>query len=147
MALETQLQTPTVTGASTSGTTQTTSGLVITPATADAAIVTNFQITGITGGTLFLANGTTQVTDGEFITVAQGAAGLKFTPSTGSTGGSFTVQESTSASAVGLGGTTATATISVTLHEANGHRHFDDGKHPNQFGPGHHAQLAGRGRQ
>ena len=75
-ALETQLQMPTVTNASTTENTQTTSGLVVTPAAADAAVVTNFQITGITGGTLFLNNGTTPITNGEFITVAQGEAGL-----------------------------------------------------------------------
>ena len=115
-ALETQLQTPTVTNASTTENTQTTSGLVITPAAADAAVVTNFQITGITGGTLFLNDGTTPITNGEFITVAQGAAGLKFTPTTGSlASGSFTAQESTSAAVGGLGGTTATATITVAL--------------------------------
>jgi hypothetical protein len=116
-AFETQLQTPTVTNATTSINTQTTSGLVITPSGADAAVVTNFQITGITGGTLFQSNGTTPITDGEFITVAQGAAGLKFTPTTGSTAtGSFTIQGSTDAGPSGLSGTTATATIAVTIH-------------------------------
>ena len=94
-ALETQLQTPTVTNASTTENTLTTSGLVITPS-ADADVVTNFQITGITGGTLYLHNGTTPIANGAFITVAQGAAGLKFTPTTGSlASGSFNVQEST----------------------------------------------------
>ena len=114
------LHTPTVTNATTTENTQTTSGLVITPNAADTAFVTNFQITGITGGTLFLNDGTTAITNGTFITVAQGAAGLKFTPTTGSTAsGSFTVQESINATAGGLGGTTATATITVnvpTLH-------------------------------
>ncbi len=114
------LNTPGVTGATTTENTQTTSGLVITPNVADTAFVTNFQITGITGGTLFLNNGTTAITNGTFITVAQGALGLKFTPTTGSTAsGSFTVQESINATAGGLGGTTATATITVnapTLH-------------------------------
>jgi hypothetical protein len=115
-ALEAQLHMATVTGATTTENTQTTSGLVITPAAADAAAVTNFQITGITGGTLFQADGTTPIANGDFITVAQGAAGLKFTPTTGSlTGGSFTVQESTSAAVGGLGGSTATATITVSL--------------------------------
>ena len=102
------LHTPTVTNATTIENTQTTSGLVITPNAADTAFVTNFQITGITGGTLFLNDGTTAITNGTFITVAQGAAGLKFTPTTGSTtSGSFTVQESINATTGGLGGTTA----------------------------------------
>jgi hypothetical protein len=115
-ALETQLQTPVVTNATTTENTQTTTGLVITPATADAAIVTNFQITGITGGTLFQSDGTTAIANGDFITVAQGAAGLKFTPTTGSLApGAFVVQESTSGTTLGLGGTTATAAITVTL--------------------------------
>ena len=52
--------------------TQTTSGLVVTPNAADAAFVTNFQITNITGGSLYLNDGVTQVTNSEFITVAQG---------------------------------------------------------------------------
>jgi len=114
-AVETQLQAPVVTNATTSGTTQTTSGLVIAPAAADTGTVVDFQITGITGGTLFQHDGTTQITNDEFITLAQGAAGLKFTPSAGSTGGSFMVQESTSASTSGLGATAATATISLAL--------------------------------
>ena len=110
------LNQPSVTNATTTDNTQTTSGLVITPNAADTAFVTNFQITNITGGTLYLNNGVTQVTNGEFITVAQGAAGLKFTPTSNSlTSGSFTVQESTSATTAGLGGPTATATITVNL--------------------------------
>jgi hypothetical protein len=114
IAVNLVLNQPSVTDATTTDNTQTTSGLVMTPNSADTAFVTNFQITNITGGTLYLNNGTTQVTDNEFITVAQGAAGLKFTPATNSlASGSFTVQESTSATTTGLGGPTATATITV----------------------------------
>jgi hypothetical protein len=116
------LQQPSVTNATTTDNTQTTSGLVVTPNAADAAFVTNFQITNITGGTLFKNDGTTVINNGDFITVAEGAAGLKFTPATNSlASGSFTVQESTSATTAGLGGpTTATATITVNLllHQA-----------------------------
>ena len=105
---------PNVTGATTGEDTQTASGLVITPGAVDTSLVTNFQITGITGGSLFLNNGTTPVADGEFITLAQGAAGLTFTPTAGSlTNGSFTVQDSTAANASGLLGLGATATITV----------------------------------
>ena len=110
------LNQPTVTNATTSDNTQTTSGLVITPNAADTAFVTYFQITNITGGTLYQNDGVTAIANGAFITAAQAAAGLKFTPTANSTAsGSFTVQESTSASTGGLGGSTATATITVNL--------------------------------
>ena len=46
--------------------------------------------------------------NGQFITVAQGAAGLKFTPTTGSqANGTFTIQESTTAGTTGLISATA----------------------------------------
>src|SRR5262245_45556716 len=81
---------------------------------ADGGEETHFKVTVITNGTLFLNDGTTLVTDGSFITVAQGNAGLKFTPSADFFGtGSFQVRSSTSASDAGLGGGTATATITV----------------------------------
>jgi hypothetical protein len=115
-AVETQFSMASVTSASTTENTQTTAGLVITPAAADAASVTNFQITGISGGTLYQNDGTTPIANGDFITVAQGAAGLKFTPTTGSlAAGAFTAQESASGNVGGLSGTTATAAITVTL--------------------------------
>ena len=99
------LNQPSVTNTTTVENTQSTTGLVITPNSLDTAFVTNFQITNITGGTLYLNDGVTQITDGEFITVAQGQAGLKFTPATNSlTAGNFTVQESTTADDTGLGG-------------------------------------------
>jgi CSLREA domain-containing protein len=103
--------TPSVSNATTSANTQTTSGLVISRNPADGPEVTHFKITGITGGTLFKNNGTTQINNGDFITFAEGNAGLKFTP--GTSNGSFTVQASVSASDAGLGGGTATATITV----------------------------------
>ena len=69
--------------------------LVVTPNALDVAIITNFQITGITDGTLYSNDGVTPVTNGEFISVAAGAAGLKFTPSAGpSAAGSFSAQQS-----------------------------------------------------
>jgi parallel beta-helix repeat protein len=106
--------TPNVTNASTMADTQTTSGLVITGNILDGAEVTHFKITGITGGTLYQADGATPIANDEFITVAQGNAGLKFTPDAGSTAdGSFQVQGSTSPSNGGLGGGVSTATISV----------------------------------
>ena len=106
---------PSVTDATTTENKQTISGLVITPGPHDTSAA-YFQITGITGGTLYQNNGTTPIANGSFITVAQGEAGLKFTPTTGSLAtGSFIVQESTSNLASGLSGPTATATISVTF--------------------------------
>ena len=106
--------TPTVTIVATVENAQTTSGLVITPGPVDTSLVANYLITGITGGSLFLNDGVTAITNGEFITVAQGAAGLRFTPTTGSlANGSFTVQDSTTADASGLLGVTTTAAIAV----------------------------------
>ena len=104
-----------VTNATTFENTQTTSGLVITPNAADVRTVTSFQITNITGGSLFFNDGLTPVTDGEFITLVQGAEGLKFTPTTGSlANGSFTAEESTTGTTVGLiAASAASATITV----------------------------------
>ena len=72
--------TPSVTNATTNEDTQTTSGLVISRNAADGAEVTHFKITGITNGTLFQNDGTTAINNGDFITFAEGNAGLKFTP-------------------------------------------------------------------
>ena len=107
--------TPSVTNAATLEDTQTTSGLVITRNAADGAEVTHYKITGIAGGTLFLADGTTAVANGTFITAAQGAAGLKFTPAANSVAnGTFDLQAATAANDTGLGGSVVTATITVT---------------------------------
>jgi uncharacterized repeat protein (TIGR01451 family) len=103
--------TPSVTNATTNANTQTTSGLVISRNPADGAEVTHFKITNITGGLLFKNNGTTPINNGDFITFAEGNAGLKFTP--GTVNGSFLVQASLSASDAGLGGGTVQATIIV----------------------------------
>lgn len=106
--------TPTIASVTTNEDTQ--SGvIVISRNAADGAEVTHFKVTGITGGTLYLSDGVTAVTNGAFITYAQAQAGLKFTPSANSTAaGAFQVQASTSASDAGLGGAPATATINVT---------------------------------
>ncbi len=85
-ALETQLFEPSVTPTSTPINTQSTAGLVITPAAADAMVVSDFEIVSIGGGSLFQNDGTTPIAIGDFITVAQGAAGLKFTPKSGNAG-------------------------------------------------------------
>jgi hypothetical protein len=106
--------TPSVTNASTTVNTQTTSGLVISRNAVDSTEVTNFKITNITGGTLFKNNGSTQINNNDFITFAEGNAGLKFTPALDSNAnGSFQVQASTSNANGGLGGGLVTATITV----------------------------------
>lgn len=71
--------TPRVTSASTKEDVQTTSGLVITRDPRDF-VTTHFKITDITHGTLYFSDGVTVIEEGAFITVAQGEAGLRFTP-------------------------------------------------------------------
>src|SRR6185295_13213992 len=107
---------PVVTNAGTIMNVQTTSGLVITPAPQDVGIVQSYWITNITGGTLYLADGVTPIASGSYITVAQGAAGLKFTPVLDSLNdGSITVRASETAGAPGIGLATVTASINVVL--------------------------------
>ena len=106
---------PSVTNATTNEDTQTTSGLVISRNAADGAEVTHFKITGVTNGVLYKNDGTTPITNGTFITYAEGHAGLKFTPPTNFNGsGRFTVQASKSNENAGLGGSTVVATVTVT---------------------------------
>jgi hypothetical protein len=107
--------TPSITGAATFLNAQTTSGLVITRNAADGAEVTHYRVTGITGGTLFQHDGVTPIANGDFITVAQGVAGLRFTPALDSTAtGHVSVQASVGGTVSGLGGGIATADITVS---------------------------------
>lgn len=107
--------TPGVTGATTSEDTQSTGGLVISRSVLNGPEVTHFKLAGIVGGRLFLADGLTEIVGGAFVTAAQGAAGLRFTPEADSFApGAFTVQAAISASDAGLGGTPALANIVVT---------------------------------
>lgn len=108
---------PAVTGAQTTEDTQSSSGLVITPNLADSD-VTHFKITGITGGELFKDNGATLIQNGDFITVTEGLAGLKFTPASNANSKAndtftFDVQASLDNSGTGLSNA-AKATITVT---------------------------------
>ena len=106
--------TPTATPASTNENTPSTSGLVITSNPLDDLLTGYYQITGITGGSLLESDGTTTIADGQFITFAQGQAGLRFAPSTDMTsGGTFDVQASTSADSTGLGGSVVADSITV----------------------------------
>jgi hypothetical protein len=96
-----------------------TSALVISRNANDSTEVTNFKITNIVHGTLFQNDGTTPISTGDFITFAQGNAGLKFTPAadynnaiSGPAG--FDVQASTASNDTGLGGAVVTEVINVT---------------------------------
>ena len=100
-----------VTNATTTEDTQTTSGLVVTPNAVDGAAVTHFKVTAVANGTLYQSNGTTAIAENTFITAADGAAGLRFTPAANlnspSSTFSFTVQGATSGTGDDLGpGTT-----------------------------------------
>ncbi|WP_068493932.1 DUF4347 domain-containing protein, partial [Paramagnetospirillum marisnigri] len=107
--------TPSITNATTKQEVQSASGLVLSRNGADGAEVGYYRITGITGGTLYKNDGTTVIANDTFITAAEGAAGLKFTPSANSTAtGSFLAQAATSADVSGLGGDPIKATITVT---------------------------------
>jgi hypothetical protein len=104
--------TPSATGANVPTVTQTTSGLVLQRNGNDDSSVDYFRITNITGGTLYQNNGSTVINSNDYITYAQGQAGLKFTPST-TAGGSFRVYGSRSNDGLQLSTGFATATITV----------------------------------
>ena len=71
---------PSASPASTIVDTQTTSGLVIDRNPVDGPEVTHFRFFSITNGRLFKHDGVTEIPGGGVITVAEGQAGLKFTP-------------------------------------------------------------------
>ena len=90
-------------------------GLVVLPNSADGAEVTHFRIASVVGGTLFLADGMSSLSVGQFITVAQGAAGLKFAAPIASIGnGMVEVQAATAAALTATTATRATAMISIS---------------------------------
>jgi len=117
LTVNTVAGTPSVTSASTSEDLQSSSGLVISRNPADGAEVTHFKISSITNGTLFKNDGVTQINNGNFITFAEGNAGLKFTPAANLNSTSFTfsfqVQGATNSSGGGLSPGAATASITV----------------------------------
>jgi hypothetical protein len=112
---------PSGTSATTPEDTQTSSGLVLSRNPVDGAEVTHFKITGITGGTLFKHDGSTAIANNQFITFAEGNAGLRFTPSAnlntpaGDTFG-FTVQAAVDSSGTGISPAT---NITITVTEVN----------------------------
>src|SRR5207253_1928870 len=85
---------------------------------ADSTEVGFFKITGISNGTLFQNNGSTQINNGAFIDYATAHSGLKFTPAANLYSSvstfTFTIQASTSNIDAGLGGSTVNASITVT---------------------------------
>lgn len=93
--IEARAKQPTVTDAVTNEDEKNTDGLVITPADNGGAATTHYKITGITGGILYQNDGVTRIVDGDFITVSEGAGGLKFLPNEnahGTTGFGFIIQ-------------------------------------------------------
>ena len=122
---------PSVTPASTKEDTQTASGLVITPNAVDGSEITQFRITNILNGTLFQNNGLTPISANSFITRAEGAAGLKFTPAadlnSSSSSFGFTVQAMTSAGVASAGPGTD---VSIPVNSVNDAPSFTKGPDP-----------------
>ncbi len=114
IAVNAVADTPAVSNTTTNEDTQSAGGLVISRHAADGAEVTHFKVTSTANGTLYQSDGTTPITNGSFITVAEGNAGLKFTPVADFNGSaSFTVQASTSNNDAGLGGSAVNAVVTV----------------------------------
>ncbi|MEQ9298786.1 MAG: MBG domain-containing protein [Cyclobacteriaceae bacterium] len=90
-----------------------TSGLVVSKNATDGSEVTHFKVTNILDGDLYLNDGLTSVSEGDFVTFIEGALGLKFAPSKAGTS-SFDIQAATSNNDSGLGGNTVTAIITAS---------------------------------
>lgn len=105
---------PRITGAVLDEGTQSSSGLVILPNINDGSEVTHFRIANIVGGILFLSDGMTSLSIGQFITTAQGSAGLQFrSPTASLSNGIVEVQAALGTSAALTSNTRATATITI----------------------------------
>ncbi|MBF0187511.1 MAG: cadherin domain-containing protein [Magnetococcales bacterium] len=105
--------TPTVASVTTTEDTQ--SGLItITKNTSDGSEVTQYEISNIINGSVYKSDGTTAVTTGTFVTVAEGTAGLKFTPDANSTTGSFDVKAVVDSTDSDTFSSAATSTITIT---------------------------------
>jgi hypothetical protein len=106
--------TPSITDGVSSQNQATTSGLVVKRNPADGAEVTHLQITNITGGSLFINNGQTQVQEGDFVNFNQAIAGLKFVPNETANGeGRFMAQAATGPFINTIGGDVITAKIKI----------------------------------
>lgn len=87
-------------------------GLAVDEDDLGASSVTHFRITEITGGQVFLNDGTTEIVNGIMVPLDLGI--LKFKPS-GAGSGSFKVQASVSPDVAGLGGFIVTVNISTAM--------------------------------
>jgi hypothetical protein len=122
-AVEALAYTPTVVAATVNEDTLSASGLVITPNTSDSGGTTHFKITNILNGTLFKNDGTTPIANNTFLTLTEGAEGLKFKPASNlnstntAAGFHFDVQASTSALDAGL--KPAVTTVNITVNAVN----------------------------
>ncbi len=110
---------PAITASTTNEDIQSASGLVITPNTADGGLTTHFKITNIQNGTLYQNDGTTVIAAGTFLTLTEGAAGLKFTPALNLNSGNtatfgFDAQATVDGTDTGLRTGIATAAVTVT---------------------------------
>lgn len=88
--------------------------IAVTRNAADGSEVTHFRVTGVTGGKLFMPDGTTEIVGGDFVAFADASPGLRFLPKANSTlPGHFTVRGATGATLAALGTGTDTSTITV----------------------------------
>ncbi len=128
--------------ATTNEDTLSTDKIVITKSLLDGAEVTHFQITDLRGGTFFLADGATEVHDGDFLTIEQGAAGMRFRPAANSKAtGTFAAQSSQAADHSGLGGGREIG--SITVNAVNDPPSFMKGTNVQQANSGYPVRLAG----
>ena len=81
---------------------------------ADGPEVSHFRIVGLTGGNLYQSDGSTPISVRDFITVAEGVAGLRFVPS--GPGGSVTALSALNATPAGAGLVASTLVLSVVQH-------------------------------
>jgi hypothetical protein len=106
---------PSITSSVTTRNRTTQSGLVIARNANDGAEVTHFEISGISGGRLYLSNEITEVADGNSVTTEQAGAGLRFAPSAGFVGtATFLVRAATGDSDADVSGEPAAASILVS---------------------------------
>jgi len=91
----------------------TTTQLIISPSLADIPEATHFQVTGLTDCQLFKADGVTAVNVGDFITLAEAAAGLTTFPS--SPNASVSVVAAVDASPLAAGYNVATLSLNPQL--------------------------------
>ena len=94
--------------------TQSATGLVVLPNSNDGTEVSHYRIAAIIGGTLYLRDGVTTLNVGQYITAAQGAEGLRFTPPLSAMGnGQVDVQASIGANPLYTTNTRAIAYVTV----------------------------------